>query len=366
MRLQHPRYQKSWLLVPKTGRFGFDFGAFTLGLSRGLIICPPLIALLDLFIAFCQSAWKCMELAVLFGLGTAHLAILLLGGVTGWLLNKAPLFRKWISIAGGTVLIVLGIIHYGKFSNSITLIGGRNDGFGNPWRRIEAHGACGTWGSRDTGYSDLEEEPVYTGNFSQVCYPSSFLCSHILRTSPTQFPLLYVINCPLCDVTLFLGRFFCGWLCPFAFIMDIESLVRKALKIRHRIIPDKLNRVLHQSRYVILLFFLLLPIVLWFLDPQPDHDFAVLMAQLLAGPFRPYSILLDPLIPFIVPWTTAPLIVNGVNFTYPYVQDIHHLCRSKHWSNSSHCICRFNVGGFILYSGVFGAVSAPQAPHWQL
>jgi putative Mn2+ efflux pump MntP len=48
-------------------------------------------------------------LAVLFGLGTALSPILLLGGVTGWLLNKAPLFRKWISIVGAGILIVLGL-----------------------------------------------------------------------------------------------------------------------------------------------------------------------------------------------------------------------------------------------------------------
>jgi putative Mn2+ efflux pump MntP len=48
-------------------------------------------------------------LAVLFGLGTALSPMLLLGGVTGWLLNKAPLFRKWISIVGAGILIVLGI-----------------------------------------------------------------------------------------------------------------------------------------------------------------------------------------------------------------------------------------------------------------
>jgi putative Mn2+ efflux pump MntP len=34
---------------------------------------------------------------------------LLLGGVTGWLLTKAPLFRKWISILGSVLLIVLGL-----------------------------------------------------------------------------------------------------------------------------------------------------------------------------------------------------------------------------------------------------------------
>ena len=134
-------------------------------------------------------------------------------------------------------------------------------------------------------------------------------------------PLLYVLIV-LFAMSLFIGRFFCGWLCPFAFIMDLESLLRKALKIHHRIIPDKLNRILHQSRYIILLFFLFLPIALWLLEPPPDTNFAVLEAQLLAGPFRPYSILLAPLIPIIVSWTTAPLIVNGINFSYPYVQDI--------------------------------------------
>ncbi len=134
-------------------------------------------------------------------------------------------------------------------------------------------------------------------------------------------PLLYVLIA-LFVMSLFIGRFFCGWLCPFAFIMDLESLLRKALKIRYRIIPDKLNKILHKSRYIILLFFLFLPIALWILDPPPNINFAVLEAQLLAGPFRPYSILLAPMIPLIVSWTTAPLIVNGINLSYPYVQDI--------------------------------------------
>jgi putative Mn2+ efflux pump MntP len=50
-----------------------------------------------------------LALAVLFGLGTALSPLLLLGGATGWLLNKAPLFRKWISIFGAVILIVLGV-----------------------------------------------------------------------------------------------------------------------------------------------------------------------------------------------------------------------------------------------------------------
>jgi sulfite exporter TauE/SafE len=101
--------QSSADLTSKAGRFGVDFGAFTLGLSRGLIICPPLIALLLYALPFANPIGA-VGIAVLFGLGTAISPILILGGVTGWLLNKAPLFRKWVSIAGGAILIVLGII----------------------------------------------------------------------------------------------------------------------------------------------------------------------------------------------------------------------------------------------------------------
>lgn len=135
-----------------------------------------------------------------------------------------------------------------------------------------------------------------------------------------SIPLLYVLIV-IFAMTLFVGRFYCGWLCPFGLIMDLEILVRKALKIRHRIIPDRLNKILHQSRYAILLFFLLLPIALWLLEPPPNLDFAVMMAQLLAGPFRPYSVLLDPMIPIVVPWT-GQLVVNQINFSYPYAQNI--------------------------------------------
>jgi polyferredoxin len=133
-------------------------------------------------------------------------------------------------------------------------------------------------------------------------------------------PLLYVVIV-LFAMSLFLGRFFCGWICPLAFIMDIETLVRRALQIRHRIIPDKLNIALHKARYAILLLFLLLPITLWLLDPPLNLDFAVMMAKLLAGPFRPYSVVLDPMIPFVVPWT-GQLIIGGINLSYPYAQDI--------------------------------------------
>ena len=86
----------------------FDYRAFSLGLSRGLVVCPALLALLVYSLPFAAPI-DSLALAVLFGLGTALSPLLLLGGATGWLLNKAPLFRKWISISGALVLIVLGV-----------------------------------------------------------------------------------------------------------------------------------------------------------------------------------------------------------------------------------------------------------------
>ncbi len=103
-----PADNKSLVAHGKIGRFGFDYRAFSLGLSRGLIICPPLIALLIYSLPFSNPIGS-VAIAVLFGLGTALSPMLLLGGVTGWLLTKAPLFRKWVSLAGAGILIILGI-----------------------------------------------------------------------------------------------------------------------------------------------------------------------------------------------------------------------------------------------------------------
>lgn len=95
--------------VRRVRRFGVDFGAFTLGFTRGLIVCVPLILLLSTSLTLVDPVGS-IAIAVLFGLGTTISPLLLLGGVTGWLLSKAPLFRKWISITGGIILILLGIV----------------------------------------------------------------------------------------------------------------------------------------------------------------------------------------------------------------------------------------------------------------
>jgi sulfite exporter TauE/SafE len=87
----------------------FDLGAFSLGLSRGLVLCPPLVVLL-LDSAVFAAPINSVFVTVLFGVGTTLSPILILGGATGWLLNKAPLLRKWIAIGGAIILIILGIL----------------------------------------------------------------------------------------------------------------------------------------------------------------------------------------------------------------------------------------------------------------
>jgi polyferredoxin len=133
-------------------------------------------------------------------------------------------------------------------------------------------------------------------------------------------PLLYILVAWF-TLTLFLGRFFCGWVCPFALIMDIESVIRKAFKIRYRLLSDRLNMALHKGRYVILAVFLFLPIVLWLIDPPINADVALIMFKMFGGPFRPYSIIMEPLVPFIVPWA-GQIVLGGFNFSYPYVGQI--------------------------------------------
>jgi thiol:disulfide interchange protein DsbD len=99
--LQQPTKRQLW--------GGFDFRAYSLGLTRGLILCAPLLAILAYAATF-ASPIDSFLLAVLFGVGTALSPIILLGGATGWLLNKAPLFRVWISRFGGVALVLLGAI----------------------------------------------------------------------------------------------------------------------------------------------------------------------------------------------------------------------------------------------------------------
>jgi len=86
----------------------FDVRAFLMGFTKGLVLCPPLLGLL-LYSATLSGPSDSVIFATLFGIGTALSPLLLLGGATGWLLNKAPLFSGWISKIASVILILLGL-----------------------------------------------------------------------------------------------------------------------------------------------------------------------------------------------------------------------------------------------------------------
>jgi polyferredoxin len=146
----------------------------------------------------------------------------------------------------------------------------------------------------------------------------SFVAIFYMFTYPIS---LLLVLCVILIMPIVFGRVFCGWLCPFGLYMDLITVIRKDFRIRYRNLPDRLNKFLHNFRYVLLLFFLILPFILYVIDPPPSFAFGVVLALLLAGPFKPLNILLGPVISLIVPWK-GPLIIGGLNFSYPYVQEI--------------------------------------------
>jgi sulfite exporter TauE/SafE len=85
---------------------GFDLRALSMGFTRGLMVCPPLVALLLASLALPNT--NSIIVAILFGLGTALSPLAVAAGATGWLLNKAPMFSGWLSKIGGAILLFMG------------------------------------------------------------------------------------------------------------------------------------------------------------------------------------------------------------------------------------------------------------------
>ncbi len=60
---------------------------------------------------------------------------------------------------------------------------------------------------------------------------------------------------------IILGRFFCGWLCPFGLYQDVLTRIRKASRLKHLRFSNKTNTALGQSRYIIIAIFLILSVI---------------------------------------------------------------------------------------------------------
>ena len=57
-----------------------------------------------------------------------------------------------------------------------------------------------------------------------------------------------------------LGRFWCGWICPFGLYVDVVTRIRKALHIKHRLFSPSFNEKFHQLSYLILALMIVLSV----------------------------------------------------------------------------------------------------------
>jgi len=127
---------------------------------------------------------------------------------------------------------------------------------------------------------------------------------------------LLLILFAIFTMTLILGRFFCGWLCPFGLYFDLVAVIRKRLNVRYWSLSEKLNRNLNRFRYVLLFFFIVLPFAL-----SPIEPWQWALAIFLTGPFKPISVLLGPVEPLVIPWRSV-LKIYDLNISYPYASII--------------------------------------------
>jgi ferredoxin len=79
--------------------------------------------------------------------------------------------------------------------------------------------------------------------------------------STTGLEKLLIVFGTVTAMSVVLGRFFCGWLCPFGLYMDLLTKIRKFFKKRHLNLSPKTNTALGQSRYVIIAVFMILSVI---------------------------------------------------------------------------------------------------------
>jgi polyferredoxin len=76
-------------------------------------------------------------------------------------------------------------------------------------------------------------------------------------------------------MSIVLGRFFCGWLCPLGLYMDIMTRIRKVFSRRHLNFSEKTNTALGQFRYIIIAVFMILSVIF--------GSYAIFGVQLIPG-----------------------------------------------------------------------------------
>jgi ferredoxin-type protein NapH len=87
--------------------------------------------------------------------------------------------------------------------------------------------------------------------------------------------MLLIIFGLIIAMSIVLGRFFCGWICPFGLYMDLLTRFRKVFAKRHLSFSEKTNTALGQFRYIIIAVFLILSVIF--------GSYAILGTQIIPG-----------------------------------------------------------------------------------
>jgi ferredoxin-type protein NapH len=82
-----------------------------------------------------------------------------------------------------------------------------------------------------------------------------------VQYTATGIERLAVVFGVIIVAAVILGRFFCGWICPFGLYLDVMTRVRKILKIKRRNLGGKFGDHFHQLSYVILAAILIICVV---------------------------------------------------------------------------------------------------------
>lgn len=72
---------------------------------------------------------------------------------------------------------------------------------------------------------------------------------------------LAIVFVSVIGLSLVLGRFFCGWICPFGLYMDLMIRIRKTFKKPYRLLSQKTNKALRQLSYITIAVFLILSVI---------------------------------------------------------------------------------------------------------
>ena len=111
------------------------------------------------------------------------------------------------------------------------------------------------------GFADAS---IYQGNVKGVCVPglNCYSCPGAIGACPlgslqtglltSRYKLPYYILGTFLLFGLFLGRFICGWLCPFGFLQELLYKIPSK-----KINKNRITRVLSYIKYVILLIFVI-------------------------------------------------------------------------------------------------------------